>query len=273
MQKKFLIIGLTLIFVCIAAFLIYHVVVNANIFKCTPSIAVDEEAMLLDKAQKLFADGELLKTRDLYQMIIEKFPNSKNIIKMQEALDNVNMAILFSSIPARDSLVYEVQKGDSLSKLAKKFNTTIELISKANNLKNYTIRLGQALKITKAVFSIVVDKSQNILTLKSDGHILKTYRVSTGKNSSTPVGNFKIATKVVNPVWYTQGAVVPPDSPNNILGSRWLGISKPGYGIHGTLDPQSIGKSVTAGCVRMNNTDVEELYSIVPEGIEVVIVD
>lgn len=273
MQKKFLVIGVSLILAPVTVFLIYRVIVSTNISRGTPGIAMDEEAMLSGKAQRLFADGELLKTKDLYQMIIEKFPNSKNIIKTQEALDSANIAILFSSITTQDSMVYEVQKADSLSKLAKKFNTTIELISKTNNLKNHTIRLGQRLKITKAEFCVVVDKSQNILTLKSDGNILKTYRVSTGKNSSTPVGNFKITNKVVNPVWYTQGAVVPPDSPDNILGSRWMGISKAGYGIHGTRDPQSIGRNVTAGCVRMDNTDVEELYSIVPEGTEVVIVD
>ena len=147
------------------------------------------------------------------------------------------------------------------------------MIARANGLNNDVVRLGKKLKISKIKFSIVVDKSQNILTLKSGGEIFKTYHVSTGKNSCTPVGNFKITNKLMNPVWYTAGAVVPPDSPKNILGSRWMGISQPGYGIHGTTQPQSIGKSVTAGCVRVRNAEVEELYSIVPEGTEVVIVD
>ena len=68
-------------------------------------------------------------------------------------------------------------------------------------------------------------------------------------------------------------AVVPPDSPKNILGSRWMGISEPGYGIHGTRDPDSIGQAVTAGCVRMLNEDVEELYAIVPIGTEIAIIN
>jgi lipoprotein-anchoring transpeptidase ErfK/SrfK len=102
---------------------------------------------------------------------------------------------------------------------------------------------------------------------------VKTYHVSTGANNCTPVGNFKIDNKVVNPTWYTLGSVVPPDSPKNILGSRWLGLSAKGYGIHGTTEPQSIGKQVTSGCIRMKNAEVEELYQIVPEGTEVVIID
>jgi lipoprotein-anchoring transpeptidase ErfK/SrfK len=118
-----------------------------------------------------------------------------------------------------------------------------------------------------------VYKSQNILILKTDEEIIKTYIVSTGKNNSTPVGTFKIANKLINPTWFKAGAVVAAGSPENILGTRWLGFNLPGYGIHGTTDPKSVGKQVTEGCVRMLNSEVEELYSIVPVGTEVTIVD
>jgi lipoprotein-anchoring transpeptidase ErfK/SrfK len=167
-----------------------------------------------------------------------------------------------------------VQKGDTLTKIAKKFNTTTELISKANNLANSNLNIGKKLKITKAKFSIVVDKSQNILTLKTDQEIFKTYHVSTGKGGCTPVGVFKVTNKLIDPPWYpTAGGMIPAKDPRNELGSRWLGISKQGYGIHGTTDPDSIGKSVTEGCVRLRNAEVEELYAIVPVGTEVVIID
>ncbi|KPK42242.1 MAG: hypothetical protein AMJ78_03210 [Omnitrophica WOR_2 bacterium SM23_29] len=129
------------------------------------------------------------------------------------------------------------------------------------------------MKVVTKKFGIVIDKSQNVLFLKQDEEVLKAYMVSSGENNSTPTGTFKIVTKLVNPVWYSAGAVVPPDSPENILGSRWLGISKSGYGIHGTTDPSTIGKQVTAGCIRMLNSDIEELYTILPEGTEVIIVD
>ena len=149
-----------------------------------------------------------------------------------------------------------------------------EIVKKANDLKNAeVIPLGRKLKIHNEKINIIVDKSQNILTLKSGNKVLKTYRVSTGINDCTPVGTFKVVNKIINPPWYTAEGVIPPDSPKNILGSRWLGLSEPRYGIHGTTEPQSIGKQVTSGCVRMKNSDVEELYGIVPEGTEVVIVD
>ena len=55
---------------------------------------------------------------------------------------------------------------------------------------------------------------------------MKTYRVSTGKDNSTPIGTFKIVSKLVNPVWYSQGAIVPPESPENVLGTRWLSLTR-----------------------------------------------
>ncbi|MCM8781769.1 MAG: L,D-transpeptidase family protein [Candidatus Omnitrophica bacterium] len=160
-----------------------------------------------------------------------------------------------------------------MGKIAKRFGTTVELIIKANNLKSDLIKPGMKLKISTAKFSILVDKSQNTLTLKSNDEVFKIYPVSTGVDNSTPIGQFKIINKIIDPVWYKAGAVVLPGSPKNILGSRWLGLSLQGYGIHGTTEPESIGKQVTAGCVRMLNKDVEELYIIVPIGADVTIVD
>ena len=216
---------------------------------------------------------ELLKARDFYQKAIENFPTSTDILKLQEALDNLNIKILFSPNVTPDSFVYEVQKGDTLARIAKKYNTTMELIRKANNLPGTSVNLGEKLKIQKSKFSILVNKEHNMLMLKSDGNIIKVYRVATGKNNSTPAGTFKIVNRIVNPPWYKNNKVIPAGSPENILGSRWMGISKKGYGIHGTTSPQAIGTQITAGCVRMKNQDVEELFAIVPEGTEVTITD
>ncbi len=103
--------------------------------------------------------------------------------------------------------------------------------------------------------------------------MIKTYVVSTGKDNSTPAGTFKIVNKLDSPTWFKAGAVVPADDPQNILGTRWLGFDLPGYGIHGTTDPGSLGSQVTQGCVRMSNPDIEELYIIVPMGTEATVVD
>ena len=151
----------------------------------------------------------------------------------------------------------------------------MDLLSKSNNIQGSAIRVGRKIKVPKAKFSITVNKSQKILILKADGQIFKTYKVATGKEKTpTPVGTFTITSKIVDPPWYKlNGKMIPAGDPANQLGSRWLGLSKPSYGIHGTIDPASIGQNATEGCVRMKNSDVEELFSIVPEGTEVAIVE
>lgn len=244
------------------------------------AIAASPESPQAEKAYLTLAGayrqkGDLAKSKEYYQKLIEKFPASEDISKAQAEIGDLNVRMLFSPDLTPGSALYEVQKGDTLTKIAKKSGTTVELISASNGIKSGMIRTGRKLKVSNARFSIVVDKAQNILTLKSDGEIFKTYRVSTGKRESpTPAGAFKVVNKIVDPPWYPPaGKVIPPGDPKNVLGTRWLGISKPSYGIHGTIDPGSIGKSVTEGCVRMKNSDVEELFAIVPEGTEVVIID
>lgn len=216
---------------------------------------------------------QLVEAQSMYRTLLERFPDSSLITKTQERLGNVNVALLFSPMVTDQDGVHEVRPGDTLGKIASAYGTTVDFIKRSNGLKSDIIRPNQKLKVPKGRFGIVVDKSQNQLLLTENNQFIKTYPVATGKDNSTPVGTFKIVTKIPNPVWYTQGAVVPPESPENILGTRWLGIDKQGYGIHGSVDSTSIGHQVTAGCVRMTNSDVEELFDIVPVGTEVTIVD
>lgn len=220
------------------------------------------------QAQQKFAEA-----KTAYQKLLDKFPDSPLLPKVQAELGKTNVALLFSPSVTPLDAAYEVKPGDTLGKIAASFGTTVDYLKKSNHLASNVIQPGKTLKVPKGKFSIVVDKSQNELLLTEDNKFVKTYRVATGKENSTPVGNFKIISKLVNPVWYAQGAVVPPNSPENVLGTRWMGIDKKGYGIHGTIDPNAIGQQVTAGCVRMTNADVEELFSIVPVGTDVTIVD
>ncbi len=230
-------------------------------------------AELFNQANSLLEKGEFLAAKADYQKIIVEHPNFRQISEAQKKLEDLNIRIIFSNLLTPQSLMYEVKPGDSLDKIAKKFNTTVELIKKSNNIASAAIQAGRKLRIWTGRFSILADKSQNILILKSNEEVVKTYRVSTGSNNCTPVGTFKIVNKLANPPWFKAGAVVPPESPENVLGSRWLGFDISGYGIHGTIEPQTIGQQITQGCVRMLNKDVEELYSMVPVGTEVEIID
>ena len=236
-----------------------------------------EEALsaqvLVNQAKDLQARGDLSGAKAVYQKLVNDFSNSGEVMNWQQRIEAINIRLLFSPALTTKSVLYEIKSGDTLSKIAHKYKTTADLIRKSNNLSGDVIVPGRKIKVWNAPFAILVDKSLNILILKSDEEIIKTYVVATGKDNSTPVGTFKITSKLVNPTWFKAGAVVPAGSPENILGTRWMGLDKPSYGIHGTTDPQSLGKQATQGCVRMANSEVEELYAIVPLGTEVVIVD
>lgn len=117
---------------------------------------------------------------------------------------------------------------------------------------------------------IVVNKSKRILTLYKGKEVIKKYPLAIGNPPSlTPSGQFKIANKVVEPAWGGGGYAKPVagGSPNNPLGHRWMGLSignGNSYGIHGNNKPYSIGTNASHGCIRMINSDVEELFEIVP---------
>ena len=126
---------------------------------------------------------------------------------------------------------------------------------------------------------IVIDQSQHQLTLQRFGHPDVTFPVAVGQPAyPTPDGHFTIISKVENPTWvpppdapWAQGAVPIPPGPGNPLGTRWMGLSAPGVGIHGTDDPASIGYSVSHGCIRMQIPDAERLFTMVSVGMSVYI--
>lgn len=114
--------------------------------------------------------------------------------------------------------------------------------------------------------AIVVSLEDHKLALVEDGQVKKVYTVAVGKPSTpSPVGTFTIERRVANPTYQHNGKIVPP-GPRNPVGTRWMGLSKHGYGIHGTNEPDSIGKSASHGCIRMAKADLEELYPLVAEG-------
>ena len=157
------------------------------------------------------------------------------------------------------------------------------MIVKANAIANPNlIQVGDRIQILdKPAFAITVGKTRNDLLLTLNGAFFKRYTVGTGKFGRTPVGTFRIQDKIENPPWWRpDGKVVPFGAPENILGTRWLSLAATGetppvrgYGIHGTWDNTSLGKQSSAGCIRMNNREVEELFMLVPEGSPVTIVE
>lgn len=113
---------------------------------------------------------------------------------------------------------------------------------------------------------IVVSLADRRLALVEDGRAFTIYDVAVGKPSTpSPVGTFTIERRVANPTYHHDGKTVLP-GPNNPVGTRWMGLTKHGYGIHGTSQPGSIGKAASHGCIRMAKKDLGEFYELVAEG-------
>lgn len=169
---------------------------------------------------------------------------------------------------------YIVQPNDTLKKIARTYGTTVEFIKHLNRIKSNRLKIGQKLLISDVTFIVEINTTLNRLYLKVGDVLIKEYPVATGKSGTeTPVGSFFIQSRYPYPTWFHKGVVIPGGAPDNYLGSRWLGLDKPQYGIHGTIFPEQIGHSVSKGCVRMKNEDVEELYEVIPIGTRVVITD
>ncbi len=186
-----------------------------------------------------------------------------------------NETVFSARILEQDPLVerYIVQPGDSLDKIAKRHHITAGLLARVNQIRDVNlIRAGQTLKIVKGPFHAVVDRRAFTLDVYLRDVFVQQYRVGLGEDGSTPSGKWEVAVKLVNPTYYPPrgGNILAADDPKNPLGERWIGLNGVGgealgqsrYGIHGTIEPDSIGKEASLGCIRMYNEDVEFLYDL-----------
>jgi lipoprotein-anchoring transpeptidase ErfK/SrfK len=147
-------------------------------------------------------------------------------------------------------------------------------------LRARTVAVAPAVATDAFEHVITINRSTNRLTLYDNGKVSRAFPVATGQAIyPTPRGTFHIVVKYRNPWWYpptssswAQGLKPVPPGPSNPLGTRWMGISSPGVGIHGTDAPASIGYSASHGCVRMQVPDAEWLFDQVDIGTTVHIV-
>lgn len=123
---------------------------------------------------------------------------------------------------------------------------------------------------------VIVNKTTNEMAFVNENRIQTVVNVATGKTEElTPEGIFTITVKAPNP--YYRKKDIPGGSPENPLGTRWIGFDAEEtdgriYGLHGTNQPESIGKNVSNGCIRLQNEAIESLYDLIPLGTKIVVV-
>jgi LysM repeat protein len=187
--------------------------------------------------------------------------------ELRPTLDKLSESLYFTPQPHFQD-PYVVQAGDQLRVIAQRYKLSWEYVARLNRIDPKKIRVGQKLKVVTGPFSALVVLSNYELIVHLNGSFVKSYRVGLGKDGTTPLGTFTIKNKLVDPTYYGPDGVVAHDDPQNPLGERWLDIGD-SYGIHGTIDPDSIGRNESRGCVRMLNSDIEEVYDLLVIGSEV----
>ncbi|MCX5661596.1 MAG: L,D-transpeptidase family protein [Planctomycetota bacterium] len=246
------------------------------------------------RGMKLIELGNSIEGRQvLSQALADPGLDAYDAQAIRDTLASVNRSLIFSkTVTPGDPLTeaYVVQPGDYLSRIAPKHKIPYEFLEIVNNTPANRIRLGQKLKLVHGPFEAVVSKSAYRMDMFLPGPdgvrlYIRSFQVGLGESGSTPLGKWLVKSggKVKNPAWTnprTNESYSPTD-PKNPIGKYWLALEGldesnkklQGYGVHGTIDPDSIGKQASMGCVRLRDDDIAMVYTMLSEGLsEVTIV-
>ncbi len=238
--------------------------------------------VLLAEGRRLEREGKLVAARGQYAKALAAGPNPAQYAEIAGCLASVSERTILGKKLAEgetEAELYEVQSGDYLSTIGRRYAIPYRLVQRINGLPSDSIYAGQKLKVVRGPFRVGVVKSDVVLELWLRDVLVKTYRVAIGRGDSTPAGQYVVLKKLENPAFSpppSQRGIMKPmpgGDPQNPLGTRWIDFGDH-LGIHGTNEPESISQRVSLGCIRMLNSDVEELYDFMtPEMSTVEIVE
>ncbi len=244
-------------------------------------LLADFEAKLVELRRDPAAADSLRKT--LGRAVLDEGYPLSNRRGWLEELAGLTKRLVFSAAPMTGSVTVRVLAGDNLTKIAERVrkdhgaNVTPDFIRIVNDLPPNLIRVGTSVKVPVESLAIVIDKSEFRIYLTLGGAVIRDWPIGIGKDERTPEGLYKTGKKSRDPTWTDpeSGKTYKFGEPGHLIGTRWIAFDdakgRTGFGIHGTIDPDSIGKAMSAGCIRMLTPDIEALFDLVPAGIEITI--
>lgn len=273
-----------------------------------PSALPGELAAVQALAERAIGERRLVEARThLNKILVDPRISEKDRDGIRRWMADLNRDLVFSPVAyPGDPLAetYTVEKGDHLIRISRKVNSVSEagLIQRINGVSPSALRIGQRLKVVKGPFHAVVSKSDfrmdiyagptpapgslgtsNLGGGAEPGWIyIRSFAVGLGEKGGTPPGAFTVRenSKLINPRWTNPrtGEKFDDDDPKNPIGERWVGLvglddktrALNGYGIHGTIVPESIGREMSMGCIRMASEDVEIVYDMLMGKVSVV---
>lgn len=260
-----------------------------------PRVAVNDLSEPIAQAMKLVETGQLVQGRArltalLFSAEDEMKPLDAQMIR--DTLNSINQDLFFSpNVRPGDPLVesYVVQQGDLLAKLAPRQRVTYQLLEEVNKIDARRLGAGRKIKLVRGPLHAIVHKKKFVMdvfaqTATGEPVLVHSFKVGLGESNSTPVGSFVVKNKVANPGWANPrtGQAFAADDPKNPIGEFWIGLEgadeasrrHTSYGIHGTIEPESVGRQASMGCVRLRDADIALVYKMLTErGSTVVIQD
>jgi lipoprotein-anchoring transpeptidase ErfK/SrfK len=252
----------------------------------TTSANLEEGLLLIDSGQPVAARlqlSSLLRSGSL---------TDSEAAQARGVLTDISDNLVFSKeIKANDpfAIEYIIRGGDTLSGIVQKMGLQVNwrFIQRINEIPQASgIRPGQNIKLITGPFHAKVDKDTYRIDLyQGDGNeqvFVRSFRVGLGEFNSTPTGLFKVRknSKLVNPTWVNPRTreFFSADNPMNPIGERWIGLEGveertmdlSGLGIHGTIEPGTIGTQSSMGCIRMGSSDITQVYEMLAEGVSTV---
>jgi LysM repeat protein len=241
------------------------------------------------------AKGNLVRARSIFSSVLQD-PNlaAMDAEFLRSKVASINDDLVFSTkVTPGDPLAetYMIQSGDRLAVIARRQELAVDwrFIQRINKISNPgALRVGQRLKLVRGPFHAIVSKASYRLDLfqgppdePDQWLFIRSFRVGLGEGNGTPLGTFAVRanSKLINPHWVNPrtGERFADNDPKNPIGEHWIGLDgigesavHTGYGIHGTIDPQSIGKQMSMGCVRLAADDIAMLYEVLMDRVSVV---
>lgn len=260
-----------------------------------PAISTTQVRRWMEAGDLAASSGKVVEARAAYsKALLSPDAGPTDLGVLREKLTAINNDLLFSpKVTPNDPLVesYVVASGDSLERIVRRRELAVDwrFVQRVNAISNpNALRVGQKLKLPRGPFHAVVHKQDFRLDLfagspdEPDSWLyIRSFNVGLGSENGTPAGLFKIKrhSKLINPHWANPrtGERFAADDPKNPIGEHWLGWEGlgdarvyVGFGLHGTIEPDSIGKQKSMGCVRMLPDDIALVYEMLVEEVSTV---
>ncbi len=231
-------------------------------------IIPSEVAVQLRKIDASLGADRILDAHAELSRIYWKHSEFRDLI--QERIDRT-AAVIFTTSERQFAEPHFVEYGETLEAIAKQYDVPWMYLAMLNRVTPEKLQAGQQLKVVRGPFAAVVDLDEFALTVHAHGWYVHRYAIGIGRDQRTPTGEFSVRDKLENPTWYNpDGEVVDADDPENPLGEYWLGLGDH-IGIHGTIDPDSISRAASRGCIHLNDEDIAEVFGLLGVGSKVLI--